>query len=78
MGRIVVDGEGEGECNDFEQPGQRGLLSMLVCLRWWFLNTYSDAEQEGSLLVLKDVVAVMEDIAYVKGYIPIPASSRLS
>ena len=78
MGRIVVGGEGEGEWDGFEQPGQSGLLSVLVCLRWWFLNVDSDAEWEGSLLALKDVVAVMEDIAYVKGYVPIPASSRLS
>ncbi|KAE9385662.1 hypothetical protein BT96DRAFT_1006829 [Gymnopus androsaceus JB14] len=67
MGRIVVGGEGEGEWDGFEQPGQSGLLSVLVCLRWWFLNADLDAEREGSLLALKDVVAVMEDIAYVKG-----------
>ncbi|KAE9382791.1 hypothetical protein BT96DRAFT_791358, partial [Gymnopus androsaceus JB14] len=62
MGRIMACGAGEGNWDVFEWPGQSGLLSILVCLRWWFLHTNSDAEREGLLLALKDVVAVMEDI----------------
>ncbi|KAE9391063.1 hypothetical protein BT96DRAFT_775883, partial [Gymnopus androsaceus JB14] len=37
MGRIVACRAGEGDWDGFERPGQSGLLSMLVCLRWWFL-----------------------------------------
>ncbi|KAE9403686.1 hypothetical protein BT96DRAFT_814696, partial [Gymnopus androsaceus JB14] len=38
MGRIVACGAGEGNWDVFEWPGQSGLLSVLVCLRWWFLH----------------------------------------
>ncbi|KAE9395307.1 hypothetical protein BT96DRAFT_799178, partial [Gymnopus androsaceus JB14] len=62
MGRIVACGAGEGNWDVFERPGQSGLLSVLVCLRWWFLHANLNAECEGLLWALRDVVAIMEDI----------------
>ncbi|KAE9397536.1 hypothetical protein BT96DRAFT_995756 [Gymnopus androsaceus JB14] len=66
MGRIIPQGNGDGTWEGFEWPAQMGMLSILVALCWWYLHSELDGERADCLVALGDVVAVMEDIAYIK------------
>ncbi|KAF5375458.1 hypothetical protein D9757_009965 [Collybiopsis confluens] len=59
-GRIVVNGSGEGEWDEFDLPGQNGMLSLLVSLRWWYhlLPTPSD----DWILALRDVSWLISEL----------------
>ncbi|KAJ3725418.1 hypothetical protein C8R42DRAFT_576411 [Lentinula raphanica] len=66
--RIVPGGEGEGTWNSVHKPGQCGMITVLVCIRWWFLRAKDDNEEMAKcLLLLSDVQAVLEDMAYERG-----------
>ncbi|KAJ3765812.1 hypothetical protein FB446DRAFT_654704 [Lentinula raphanica] len=36
FGRIIVNGSGDGDWDEFNRPGQNGMLSLLVSLHWWY------------------------------------------
>ncbi|KAF5348176.1 hypothetical protein D9757_014680 [Collybiopsis confluens] len=61
-GRIVVNGSGEGEWDEFDLPGQNGMLSLLVSLRWWYhlLPTPSD----DWILALRDVSWLISELVW--------------
>ncbi|KAJ3755274.1 hypothetical protein EV360DRAFT_86057 [Lentinula raphanica] len=66
--RIVPGGEGEGTWDGVHKPGQCGMITVLVCIRWWFLRAKDDNEEMAKcLLLLSDVQAVLEDMAYERG-----------
>ncbi|KAJ3716226.1 hypothetical protein C8R42DRAFT_725421 [Lentinula raphanica] len=65
---IVPQGQGEGSWDGIHRPGQCGMVTVLLCLRWWFLRVSDDEEQTSQvLLLLSDVRAAIEDMAYEKG-----------
>ncbi|KAJ3711801.1 hypothetical protein C8R42DRAFT_728485 [Lentinula raphanica] len=68
QGRIVTGGDGEGTWDGIHKPGQCGMVTVLLCVRWWYLRVGDDSEQmEKCLLLLSDVGAVIEDMAYERG-----------
>ncbi|KAF5374549.1 hypothetical protein D9757_012411 [Collybiopsis confluens] len=66
--RIVPRGEGEGSWDGVHRPGQCGMVTVLLCARWWFLRVSDNKQQmDKCLLLLSDIQAVMEDMAYEGG-----------
>ncbi|KAJ3725297.1 hypothetical protein C8R42DRAFT_575793 [Lentinula raphanica] len=66
--RIVPKGQGEGSWVGMHRPGQCGMITVLLCVRWWYLRVKDDKEQmEECLMLLSDVQAVIEDMAYERG-----------
>ncbi|KAJ3714470.1 hypothetical protein C8R42DRAFT_591169, partial [Lentinula raphanica] len=38
LGRIVVNGTGKGDWDEFDRSGQNGMLSLVVSLHWWYCH----------------------------------------
>lgn len=53
----------------FHRPGQCGMLSVLLALRWWFLFAPSENLRQESLNALADVRVVIQELAYDRGYV---------
>ncbi len=58
-GRLVVGAGGSGPWEELLRPGQNGLVSVLVCLMWWFRK---DGETAGWKEIVKDVLWVMQQV----------------
>ncbi|KAJ3718756.1 hypothetical protein C8R42DRAFT_723275 [Lentinula raphanica] len=66
--QIVPRGQGEGSWDGVHRPGQCGMITVLTCVRWWYLRASDDKEEmEKCLIFLSDVQAVIEDMAYERG-----------
>ncbi|KAJ3751970.1 hypothetical protein EV360DRAFT_56019 [Lentinula raphanica] len=60
FGRIVVDGSGEGDWDEFDRSGQNGMLSLLVSLHWWYHHL--DSPSPDWLSALRDVSWVLSEL----------------
>ncbi|KAJ3965285.1 hypothetical protein EV361DRAFT_810960 [Lentinula raphanica] len=63
-GRIVVNGEGEGEWDEFDRPGQNGMLSLVVSLHWWYHCL--DSPSSDWLSALRDISWVLSELVKEK------------
>ncbi|KAJ3833810.1 hypothetical protein F5878DRAFT_545897 [Lentinula raphanica] len=63
-GRVVVDGSGEGEWDEFDRPGQNGMLSLVVSLHWWYLRLESPSSDWES--ALRDISWVLSELVKFK------------
>ncbi|KAJ3766349.1 hypothetical protein FB446DRAFT_653954 [Lentinula raphanica] len=59
-GRIVVDGSGEGEWEEFDRSGQNGMLSLVVSLHWWYRRL--DSPSSDWLAALRDISWVLSEL----------------
>ncbi|KAJ3817221.1 hypothetical protein F5880DRAFT_1493276 [Lentinula raphanica] len=59
-GRIVVNGEGEGDWDEFNRPGQNGMLSLVVSLHWWYHRL--DSPSSDWLSALRDIAWVLSEL----------------
>ncbi|KAJ3965483.1 hypothetical protein EV361DRAFT_810611, partial [Lentinula raphanica] len=59
-GRIVVNGSGEGDWDEFDRSGQNGMLSLVVSLHWWYQHLESPSSDW--LLGLRDISWVLSEL----------------
>ncbi|KAL1658893.1 hypothetical protein GGF50DRAFT_66368, partial [Schizophyllum commune] len=60
------DGDGDGDWSSLYCVGQNGLISLIVCLKWWWemLDDEDVEEQEGDR---EEWCEAVEDVAWVLG-----------
>ncbi|KAJ3766758.1 hypothetical protein FB446DRAFT_653286, partial [Lentinula raphanica] len=63
-GRIVVNGSGEGDWEQFDHPGQNGMLSLVVSLNWWYQRLDSPSHEWSA--ALRDVSWVISELVKAK------------
>ncbi|KAJ3840330.1 hypothetical protein F5878DRAFT_674973 [Lentinula raphanica] len=60
VGKIVVNGTGEGDWEEFDRAGQNGMLSLVVSLHWWYRRL--DSPSSDWLSALRDVSWVISEL----------------
>lgn len=61
-GRIVVGGAGEGNFVILQKPGACGMLSVLMCLLWWYERLEADEVSSSWDAAVEDVEWVIKEL----------------
>ncbi|KAJ3752626.1 hypothetical protein EV360DRAFT_54873, partial [Lentinula raphanica] len=59
-GRIMVNGTGEGDWDEFDRSGQNGMLSLVVSLHWWHHRLESPSPEWSA--ALRDISWVLSEL----------------
>ncbi|KAJ3751922.1 hypothetical protein F5878DRAFT_549901 [Lentinula raphanica] len=63
LGRIVVNGSGEGDWDEFDRSGQNGMLSLVISLYWWYRRLDNPSEPSPDWLAgLRDISWVLSEL----------------